>query len=904
MTRSDGAPTNAVFGFVSMLTRLVNDPKDDHIAVIFDKARRTFRNDLHPEYKAHRTETPPELIPQFPMVREAVEAFDIACVEMDGFEADDLIATYTRLAVEQGAEVVIISSDKDLMQLVGDKVSMLDTMKNRTIGRAEVIEKFGVPPEKVIEVQALAGDSSDNVPGVPGIGIKTAAQLIEEYGDIETLLARANEIKQPKRRESLINFADQARLSKLLVTLKNDVPVPTPLESLVRRPPDPGRLKDFLARMEFRSLLARLGGAPPPPPPPSAPRAFVPSAPPIAAAQPQTISRDGYILIQDEATLVQWIAEARAQGFLAVDTETSSLDPLTCRLVGVSLALAPGKAAYIPLGHGKAGAAQGMFDLSGEKPPPQIPLERAIALLKPLLEAQSVLKIGHNIKYDIEVLAQHGIRIAPYDDSMLISYVLDAGRHQHNLDDLTLLHLGHANISFKEVTGSGKAQITFDQVPLEKARDYAAEDADVTLRLHALLKPRLLAERLVSVYETLERPLVDILAEMEMQGIKVDAVALRGLSEDFAKRLAELEGEIHALAGHPFNIGSPKQLGEVMFEEMKLPTQGKTGKTGAWSTGADALEELAEQGHQLPAKVLEWRQIAKLKSTYADALIAQINPKTGRVHTGFAQAVTATGRLSSSDPNLQNIPIRTEEGKKIRRAFIAEPGHVLLSADYSQIELRLVAHVADIAGLKEAFHQGEDIHAITASQVFGVPLANMDSATRRRAKAINFGIIYGISAFGLARQLGISNGEAKSYIEAYFARYPEIRAYMEVTKEEAKRLGYVVTPFGRRCHIQGMNDKNANLRGFAERAAINAPIQGGAADIIKKAMIRLPKALTEAGLKSRLLLQVHDELVLEVPEAEIEAARALVKSVMESAAALSVPLVVDTGVGKSWAEAH
>jgi DNA polymerase-1 len=901
MTRSDGTPTNAVFGFVTMLTRLVNDPEDDHIAVIFDHARRTFRNDLHPEYKAHRTETPPELIPQFPLVREAVEAFDIACVEMDGFEADDLIATYTRLAVEQGAEVVIVSSDKDLMQLVGGKVSMLDTMKNRSIGRAEVIEKFGVGPEKVIEVQSLAGDSSDNVPGVPGIGIKTAAQLIEEYGDLETLLARASEIKQPKRREALINFADQARLSKLLVTLKDDVPVPTPLSALVRRPPDPDKLKQFLARMEFRTLLSRMGGTPPPP---SAPKPFVPSAPPVAAAEAQTVSRENYALIQDEATLAQWITEARFQGFLAVDTETSSLDPLTCRLVGVSLALAPGKAAYIPLGHGKAGAAQGMFDLSGEKPPPQIPLERAIALLKPLLEAQSVLKIGHNIKYDIEVLAQQGIRITPYDDSMLISYVLDAGKHQHNLDDLTLLHLGHTNISFKEVTGSGKTQVTFDQVPLEKARDYAAEDADVTLRLHALLKPRLLVEKLVSVYETLERPLVDILAEMEMQGIKVDAAALRGLSEDFAKRLAELESEIHSLAGHPFNIASPKQLGEVLFEEMKLPTQGKTGKTGAWSTGADALEELTDQGHPLPAKVLEWRQIAKLKSTYADALIAQINPKTGRVHTGFAQAITATGRLSSSDPNLQNIPIRTEEGKKIRRAFIAEPGHVLLSADYSQIELRLVAHVADIAGLKEAFHQGEDIHAITASQVFGVPLANMDSATRRRAKAINFGIIYGISAFGLARQLGISNGEAKSYIEAYFARYPEIRAYMETTKEEAKRLGYVTTPFGRRCHLQGMNDKNANLRGFAERAAINAPIQGGAADIIKKAMIRLPQALVEAGLKSRLLLQVHDELVLEVPDAEIEAARALVKSVMESAANLSVPLVVDTGVGKSWAEAH
>lgn len=897
LTRPDGTPVNAVFGFTQMLTKLVQDTDADHIAVVFDKARRTFRNDIYPEYKAHRPDPPEELIPQFALVREATRAFNIAAVDMDGFEADDLIATYARQARARGAKVTVVSSDKDLMQLVGDGITMFDAMKNRVIGPDEVREKFGVGPEKVIEVQALAGDSSDNVPGVAGIGVKTAAQLIGEYGDLETLLERAGEIKQPKRRESLIEQADAARVSRDLVTLRTDVPVTVPLESFAVRKPEAGPVLSFLKEQGFNSLIpkweSRLGKAP------ESSGAPAPDAPP---------EKVRYELIQDEDALKSWIAGAHKQGFVAVDTETTSLDAMEAELVGVSLALVPGQACYIPLGH-KTPAVQGALDLGNggsipaEDVPRQIPRDRALALLGELLADDSVLKIGQNIKYDMQVFENAGVSLRTVDDTMVLSHVLEGALHGHGMDELAALHFGYETIKYKEVVGTGKARVTFDLVPLDKALDYAAEDADITLRLHGLLKPRLAAEHMVTVYETLERPLIPILERMERWGIKVDAAELRRLSEDFTARMGDLEIEIHKLAGHPFNIGSPKQLGEVLFDEMSL-SGGKKGKTGAYGTGADVLESLAAEGHDLPVRVLDWRQLAKLKSTYTDALYRQINSKTGRVHTSYAMAATSTGRLASSDPNLQNIPIRTEEGRKIRRAFVAEDGWKLLAADYSQIELRLLAHVADIDTLKEAFHNGADIHAMTASQVFGVPMEGMDPMVRRQAKAINFGIIYGISAFGLARQLGVPNAEANAYIQAYFERYPGIRDYMERTKEEARRQGFVSTLFGRKCYVPGIGEKNHNMRNFAERAAINAPIQGGAADIIKRAMVRLPGVLENAKLQARMLLQVHDELVFEVPEAEIEATTTLVKSVMESAVDLSVPLVVDTGTGHTWDEAH
>jgi len=890
MTRPDGTPVNAVYGFTTMLMKLIDETDADHIAVVFDTARRTFRNDIYTDYKANRPPPPEELIPQFALVREATQALGVASVEMEGFEADDLIATYTRQAREAGADVTIVSSDKDLMQLVGDGVTMLDAMKNREIGAAEVVEKFGVGPDKVIEVQALAGDSSDNVPGVPGIGVKTAAQLITEYGDVDTLLARAGEIKQPKRREALIENAEDARISRQLVTLRDDVPAPMPLEAFAVTQPDDKVLLAFLKQQAFKSLLARIES-----------RSDVTPAADVEA------EAHGYDLVQDAAALSRWVDEAMALGVVAVDTETTSLDAMRADLVGVSLATAPGRACYIPVGH-RGTQGQGSLGLDGSAgdagdAPDQIPLDAALAVLKPLLEDPAVLKVGQNIKYDMEVLARYGIAVAPTDDTMLLSYVLEGGLHGHGMDELVTLHLGIETIKFADVAGSGKAQVTFDQVPIEKARDYAAEDADVTLRLHHALKPRLVGEHMVSVYETIERPLVGVLAAMERQGILVDAAALKALSSDFTRRLGDLEDEIHGLAGRAFNVGSPKQLGEILFDEMGL-AGGKKGKTGAYATGADVLEGLAAEGHELPARVLDWRQLAKLKSTYADALIEQINPETGRVHTSYSQAVAATGRLASSDPNLQNIPVRTEEGRKIRRAFIAEDGWTLLSADYSQIELRLLAHVADIGALKEAFLEGLDIHAMTAAQVFNVSVDGMDPMVRRKAKAINFGIIYGISAFGLARQLGVPKSEAGAYIDAYFARYPGIRDYMDSAKSKARERGYVTTLFGRKCHIRGINDKNPQMRGFAERVAINAPIQGGAADIIKRAMLRVPGALVDAGLQARMLLQVHDELVFEVPQSEIEETSAAVAEVMASAARLDVPLVVDTGTGETWDEAH
>ena len=881
MNRPDGTPVNAVYGFTTMLMKLIEDEEPDHIAVIFDKGRKTFRNDIYPDYKANRPPPPDDLIPQFAIIRDATRALGLASVAKEGFEADDLIATYARHAREAGVLVTIVSSDKDLMQLVGPGVTMRDPMSNRLIGPAEVEEKFGVGPDRVVDVQALAGDSTDNVPGVPGIGVKTAALLIREYGDLETLLERAGEIKQPKRRQALTEQADAARMSLDLVTLRDDVEVEVPISTFAHAAPEAEVLLAFLKEQAFRSLTAKVESRD------SAPDGEAPAA--GAAA---------YELVQTAEALQAWIDEARAAGMVAVDTETTSLDSMQARLVGFSLATRAGRACYVPLAHGMD---SGALELSPG--PPQIPTPEALALLAPLLQDPAVLKVGQNIKYDMQVLGRLGLAISPVDDTMVLSYVLDGGLHGHGMDALAELHLGRDTIKYSGVVGSGKKQLTFDQVPLDQALDYAAEDADVTWCLHRVLKPRLALEHMATVYETMERPLIPVLEEMERAGIAVDSEALKRLSADFAVRLDALETEIHALAGREFNVGSPKQLGEVLFEDLGL-AGGKKGKTGAYATGADVLEGLAAEGHNVAQRMLDWRQLAKLKSTYADALVDQVNPETGRVHTSYAMASTSTGRLSSTDPNLQNIPLRTEEGRKIRRAFIAEDGHKLLSADYSQIELRLLAHVAGIEALKEAFQDGIDIHALTASQVFGVPADGMDPQVRRKAKAINFGIIYGISAFGLARQLGIPRTEAGDYIEAYFERYPGIRDYMERTKEEARKCGFVTTLFGRRCHIGGLKDKNPARRNFAERAAINAPIQGGAADIIKRAMIRLPGALEGAGLSARMLLQVHDELIFEVASTEVDDTAALVARVMEGAAHLDVPLVVNTGAGETWEQAH
>ncbi|MCU0887988.1 MAG: DNA polymerase I [Rubritepida sp.] len=893
MTRPDGTPVNAVFGFAQMLEKFLSQHAASHIAVVFDSARTTFRNDIYPAYKAHRPEPPEELVPQFALIREATEAFGVCRVELPGYEADDLIASYARAFEAEGGRVTIVSSDKDLMQLVRERVEMLDPIKQKPIRTPEVLEKFGVAPDKVVEVQALAGDATDNVPGVPGIGIKTAAQLITEYGDLETLLARAGEIKQPKRRELLQAHAEAARISKRLVALDAHAPLPAPLDAMVAKPPEPARLAGFLRENNFRSILARLGagdgGAPQRP----RPVANDAAAPPT----PQEAPFGDYACVQDMATLDAWIAEARAAGVIGLDTETDSLDALNARLVGVCLATAPGRACYIPLRHAAA-------DMLTEAPR-QLTVEEAVEALRPLLEDARVLKVLHNAKYDLEVLANPangGLAVAPVDDTMLVSYALDAGRHGHGMDELSQLHLGHAPITFDSVTGTGKARISFAQVPLDRATAYAAEDADVTLRLWQVLRPKLREAKALALYEQVERRMVRVLADMEQAGIRVDGAELARIGEDFATRLVVLEAECHRLAGRAFNVGSPKQLGEILFDEMGLKG-GKKGKSGAYSTDASVLEDLAAQGVELARTVLDWRQIAKLKSTYVEGLGAAIAPD-GRVHTDFSMAVTSTGRLSSTEPNLQNIPVRTEEGQRIRRAFVAAPGHVLLSADYSQIELRLLAHLAEVPTLREAFANGEDIHSRTAAEIFHLDPKSVDKEARRRAKTINFGIIYGMSAFGLGARLGIPPGEARAIIDAYFAQYPGIRAEMERLKEEARMHGFVLSPFGRRLWIADIAAKDPVRRAGAERQAINAPFQGGAAEVIKRAMVRVPKALKDAGLAARMLLQVHDELVLEVPEAEVEATGAVLKRVMEGVAALRVPLLVEVGHGRSWAEAH
>ncbi|AXE63895.1 DNA polymerase I [Hyphomonas sp. CACIAM 19H1] len=899
LTRSsDGLPVGAVAGFCNMLFKLLEELKGGqrptHFACIFDASEVTFRNEIYPLYKANRSDPPEELVPQFPLVRRAAVAFAAHAIEQGGFEADDLIATYAKQAEAKGARVTIVSSDKDLMQLVSDKVLMMDPMKNKLLGREDVIEKFGVGPEGVVDVQSLAGDSVDNVPGAPGIGIKTAAQLISEYGDLETLLARAEEIKQPKRRETLIGFADQIRISKRLVQLEENVPVKVPLEDLAVQDPDPKELIGFLEEMEFRTITRRV-------------REQMEMEGALEAPTPegQPFDLSAYTCIRDLKTLEDWVSRAMTQGHVAVDTETDSLDSVSGGLVGVSLALSPGEACYIPLAHVDPDA-KGDGDMFGADPPRQIRMADALKVLKPMLEDPATLKIGQNIKYDLCVFAQHGIRVAPIDDTMLISFALNAGIHGHGMDELSERYLGHTPITFKDVAGSGKSQKTFAQVALDKATEYAAEDADVTLRLWQTLKPRLRTEHMTAVYETLERPLVPVLAEMERAGIKVDRQMLSRLSADFNQRMAGLEAQAHEQAGRSFNIGSPKQLGEILFDEMNLPG-GKKTKTGAWVTDGDVLEGLAAEGHALPRTIVDWRMLSKLRSTYTEALQAAINKKTGRVHTSFMMAGAQTGRLSSTDPNLQNIPVRTEEGRKIREAFIAEDGNVLVSADYSQIELRILAHMADIPALKDAFRQGLDIHAMTASEMFGVPIEGMDPMVRRQAKAINFGIIYGISGFGLGRQLGIPAGEANQYIKTYFERFPGIRQYMDETKEFARETGFVRTAFGRKINLPDMKAKGP-ARSFAERQAINAPIQGSAADIIKRAMIRMPEALGEAGLKAKMLLQVHDELVFECPEKEAEKLIALVQKTMAAADGpalkLSVPLVVEAKAASNWAAAH
>ena len=1002
MTRADGTPVNAVFGFCNMLARLLRDHVGTHLAVIFDAGRVTFRNTIDPDYKAHRPDPPPELIPQFGLIRDATAAFGVPAIELDGFEADDLIATYAEAVTADGiGRCTIVSSDKDLMQLVGPRIGMLDPIKQKPIGADEVMEKYGVSPSLMVEVQALMGDPVDNVPGVPGVGPKKAAALISEYGTVEAVLdaAAAGRMKAGKQRELLVEHADAARRSRILVELRRDTPLPLPIEALAAADPEPERLGAWLGAMGFRSIRQRLGlegGAATDLAPGTGAGASADAPPPPA---PSAHPYGPYETVTEAARLTAWIAEAHAAGVVAIGLETDGADPLRARLFGVSLATGAGRACYVPLRH----------QATLEAPIPVQLTEAELApKLRPLLNAPGVLKVFHNAKTAMLVLGRLGrtgpatvpseeqglsaradsdvspaaqdpgtapaadpmaamradegaapvtapdpgsapdprsapeatraaaapagdanaglvtgpdggagpldaetlatavhepVAVAPVDDTMLISYAQDAGRHGHALDELAARHLGHTPTPLDQVTGTGRNRLAFDRAPLDRAASYAAEQADVTLRLWLALRPLLRPHRALALYERMERRLTPILAAMERAGITVDAPELRRISAELGTRMAEMERAIHGLAGRAFNLGSPKQLGEVLFDELGLPG-GRRMKTGAWGTDSTVLQQLSEGGHELPGRILEWRQLDKLKSTYADSLVNDIHPDTGRVHTSFQMAVTSTGRLSSNDPNLQNIPIRTEEGGRIRRAFVAAPGHLLVSADYSQIELRLLAHVAAIPALRESFANGEDIHARTASEVFGVPMAGMDGATRRRAKAINFGIIYGISAFGLARNLGIDGGTARAYIDAYFARYPQIRDYMERTREEARIHGYVLTPFGRRCWIPGIAEKSGPRRGYAERQAINAPLQGGAADIIKRAMVRLPAALRDAGLRARMLLQVHDELLFEAPEEEAAPLAALARTIMESAATLSVPLLVETGSGRSWGAAH
>jgi len=902
--KSDGLPVGAVSGFCNMLFKIIEDQKGSnaptHLVVVFDAKGKTFRSDIYPEYKMNRPPAPEDLIPQFPLTRDATRAFGLACIEQEGFEADDIMATLAVQAREAGGQVTIVSSDKDLMQLVGNGVEMYDAMKNKRIGPEQVEEKFGVAPNRVIDVQSLAGDSVDNVPGAPGIGVKTAALLINEYGDLDSLLERASEIKQPKRRETLIENADQIRTSRDLVTLKTDMEMDCDFDDFQVQAPDPEVVLKFLAEMEFRTMSARIAnklGV-------SAPEISsdrINNEDQITEAESISINTEKYELIDNVNDLNRWVTKIYQRGYVAVDTETTGLNDMIVDLVGICLSVEIGEACYIPVGH-----TNGEDDLFGGASlcNGQINLDEALEILRPVLQDPSIIKIGQNVKYDTKIFARYDVNLAPVDDTMLLSYAINGGKHNHGMDYLSERYLNHKPISIKTLLGSGKSAITFDKVSINDAVNYAAEDADITLRLWKLFKPMLHESSVTKVYETLERPLIPVLAKMEMNGIKVDRNTLSRMSNNFAQSMSGLEAEIYNLAGQTFNVGSPKQLGEILFDKLELPG-GKKGKTGAYGTGVDVLEDLASEGHELPVKVLDWRQMSKLKSTYTDALQGHINPNTGRVHTSYVISGASTGRLSSTDPNLQNIPIRSEAGRKIREAFIAEEGNVLLSLDYSQIELRILAHIAKIDTLKQAFHEGQDIHALTASQMFNVPLENMDPMVRRQAKAINFGVIYGISGFGLARNLRIPRKEAQSFIDTYFERFPGIRTYMDETVSFAKENGYVETLFGRKIHTSEINAKGPQA-GFAKRAAINAPIQGTAADVIRRAMVQMPNAISHLPVK--MLLQVHDELIFEVNKDALNETTEVVRNIMEKASEpvvkLDVPLVVDAGFGGNWADAH
>ena len=893
--KSDGLPTGAVSGFCSMLFKLLEDSKSNrnlqkptHFAVIFDSARKTFRNEIYSDYKANRAEAPDDLVPQFEYIRKSVLAFNLPSVELINYEADDLIATYVDMILKEGAKVTIVSSDKDLMQLYQKNVRIFDPMKNKFISEEDVKDKFGVKSDKVIDVQALAGDSSDNVPGVPGIGVKTAAELINRYGNLETLLKSTHEIKQNKRRQSLIENKDKAIISKKLVTLKHDSPINKPLNDFQLKEIDKDKLYKFLREMEFNRLLSSAISAY------GEPNFSNNKHENKSKNDQKEIDKSKYLLIENIEEINDWIKEAEETGELAVDTETSSLDPHQADLIGISLSTKIGKACYIPIGH---------------KSKKSINKNIVLKKLKPLLEDPSIKKIGQNIKFDFIVLSKNGINISPMEDTMLMSYVLDAGKNRHNMDTLSEIHLGHKTVAFKDLVGSGKKEINFSEVDIEKAKDYAAEDADVTLRLYKKFNKSLREEKLTNIYELFEKPMIKILALMEIQGIKIDNKFLKALSSKFEKKIDKIQNDVFKISKKEFNIASPKQLGEILYNDLKIADLKKT-KKGSFATSASVLEDLAFKGHKFPQLVLDWRQISKLKNTYSDSLPEHINPQSKRVHTSFLLAATTTGRLASSDPNLQNIPIKSEDGKDIRKAFIAEKDHVLISADYNQIEMRILADLADVKELKKAFKNNEDIHSLTASQIFNTDIKRVSQDQRRKAKAINFGIIYGISQYGLAKQINVSNYEAEEFLNAYFARFPEIKIYMDQTIKFCRKSGYVNNIFGRRSHFLNINDKNYNIRNFQERAAINAPIQGSAAEIMRLAMIRLDKKLNDKkNEKTRMLLQIHDELIFETHKNEEKRISQIIIDEMSSVVqsdqhSFSVPLTVDLNTGNNWGSLH
>ena len=895
--KSDGLPVGAVSGFCNMLYSFLEKTKSGnsmdtptHLAVIFDSARKNFRNDIYKDYKGNRSDAPDDLVPQFDYIRKAVKAFNLPSIELLNYEADDLIATYKSEAKKKKIKLTIVSSDKDLMQLVDSETFMLDTMKDKHIGIDEVKEKFGVPPEKVIDVQSLAGDSVDNVPGVPGIGIKTAAELINQFGSLDELLKKAETIKQPKRRQALLDNKSNALISRELVTLKNDVPVKETINDFILKPFDKEKIFSFLDEMEFTKIKKRIEqtyGM--------SETNFKPSS---AVVKKSLKNEAGFNIVYDKKEIETILAKADDQGFFAVDTETNSLDSQKAELVGVSLAVNENQAYYVPVGH------KNKDDKEIKK---QIKIEDLIKILKPYLEDETIKKVGQNIKYDLKIFKKYGIHLKSFEDTMLLSYALDSGLNRHNLDILAKIHLDHENIKYKDVAGTGKSEVTFDQVKIIDSYRYACEDADVTLKLYNIFKERLVKEKCFHVYENLEIPLVDVLARMECQGIKIDKKILSQLSETFAKNLKVLEKKIYKIAGEEFNIGSTKQLGDILYEKLKISGTKKT-KKGNFATNVNVLEDLAGKGHEFPKLVLDWRQKSKLKNTYTDTLPEHIDPKTKRVHTSFLLAATTTGRLASSDPNLQNIPIKSKEGKEIRSAFVAESGHSIISADYSQIEMRVLAHVGDVKELKKAFRNNEDIHSITASQIFDCDIKKINEDMRRKAKAINFGIIYGISSYGLAKQISVSNPEAEQFLFSYFKKFPEIKDYMQETLKFCRKHGYVKTMFERKCHFPNINDKNHTLKSFQERAAINAPIQGAAADIIRYAMINIDKKILEKKIKSKLLVQIHDELLFESKDNDVKKEITLIKNEMENAIDkdfnFSVPLIVDANSAKNWNDAH